>query len=152
MYQLHRVFCATPWELERERTRFYDLVGAFNESAAMSQGVLFVPVTLPNVRDKRPIQYAVDENIQDCRYYIQVLLDDWGPTERNFRNDYHLALESVDDRALPMRGVAVLAKKPSPGAGLAEGLPEPLAFFATAAEFDSCITGLLTGWLASIGI
>ena len=149
MYQLHRIFCATPWELERERAHFYDVVGAFNESSAMQAGILFVPVTLGNVRDKRPLQYAVEENIQDCRYYIQILLDDWGPTERNFRNDYHLALQSVDDPAMAMQAVAVLAKKQPSGAGLADGLPEPRAFFTTMQEFDACVNELLTGWLAA---
>ena len=149
MYQLHRIFCATPWELERERTRFYDLVGTFNETAAMPKGVLFAAVTLGNIRDKRPIQYAIDENIQDCRYYIQVLLNDWGPAERNFRNDYHLALQSINQPTLPMDGVALIAKRQPSGATLAEGVPAPQTFFANMEEFDASVNGLMAGWLAS---
>ena len=49
MYRIHRVFCATAWELEGERRAFYDLLGEFNEAEAMRRGVLYVPVSLTNV-------------------------------------------------------------------------------------------------------
>lgn len=147
---MHRIFCATPWELEAERLRFYDLIGAFNEAAAMQKGVLYVPVTLTNVADKRPVQYAVDENIRDCRHYILVLSEDWGPAARNFRNDYQLALQCVADPSLPMHSVAVLAKKDPSGAPLAPGLPEPKVTFSTLAEFDECVNSLLADWLDSL--
>jgi hypothetical protein len=150
MPQLHRIFCATPWELERERMRFHDLVGAFNESAALPKGVLFVPVSLGNIRDKRPLQYAIEENILDCRYYILPLQEDWGPVERNFRNDYHLALQSMDDPALPMSGTALLAKVQPSGAPLAPGLPQPDASFSTPAEFDALMNEILARWLSTL--
>lgn len=151
MFAMHRIFCATPWELEAERGHFYEIVGKFNETVAMPANILFVPVSLTNIRDKRPVQFVVDENIRDCRFYLLVLYEDWGPPERNFRNDYHLALQCAVDPALPMRSVAVLAKKQLCGAALAEGLPEPAAFFSTAAEFEARVNDLLTSWLASIG-
>jgi hypothetical protein len=147
---MHRVFCATPWEMEAERVRFYDVIGEFNEAAAMPKGILFVPVTLTNVRDKRPMQYAVDENIRDCRHYILLLTEDWGPVERNFRNDYQLALHCAADPNLPMHSFAVLAKKQPSGPPLAEGLPEPQAQFSTLAEFDGCLKSLLADWLESL--
>ena len=147
---MHRIFCATPWELEAERNRFHDLIGNFNETAAMQRGVLYVPVTLLNIRDKRPVQYAVDENIRDCRHYILALSEDWGPVERNFRNDYHLALQCAADPALPMHSVAVLSKKQLSGVPLAAGLPEPDGIFSTLTEFDDCVNHLLPAWLESI--
>ena len=149
MFQMHRIFCATPWELEPELYRFYDAVGRFNETAAMPKGILYIPVTLTNVMDKRPLQYTVEQNIRDCRHYILLLAEDWGPAARNFRNDYHLALQCRDDPALPMQGVAVLAKKQPSGQALAEGLPQPQATFSTLAEFDECVTALLSEWLES---
>jgi hypothetical protein len=147
MFQMHRVFCATPWEMGAERDRFYDTIGRFNESTALGRGVLYVPVALPNTFDKRPLQSAVEENIRDCTHYILLLLDGWGPPERNFREDYYLAQECVDDIALPMRSVAILAKKRPWSPPLPEGTPTPIAEFATAAEFDECIERLLSGWL-----
>lgn len=147
---MHRIFCATPWELEAERFRFCDLIGQFNETVAMGKGVLFVPVTLPGIRDKRPLQYAIDQNIGDCLHYILLVAGDWGPAERDFRNDYHLALQCVDDPASPMRSVAVLGKKQASGQPLPEGLPQPLATFSTVAEFDECVNALLSGWLESV--
>jgi hypothetical protein len=150
MYQMHRVFCATPWELEGERRAFYEIVGEFNERAAMQRGTLFVPVALNHVRDKRPHQFSVEENIQACRYYILLLCQDWGPVERNFENDYHLALQCMSDPALPMQGVAVLRKKQLSGQSLAAGMPEPESTFSTRAEFGECIGTLLSKWLESL--
>jgi hypothetical protein len=150
MFQMHRIFCATPWELETERHRFYDVVSRFNETVGMQRGVLYVPVTLTNVMDKRPMQYAVDQNIRDCRHYILLLWEDWGPTARSFRNDYHMALQCRDDPALPMESVAVFAKTQPSGQPLAEGLPEPRATFSTLAEFDECVTALMSDWLESL--
>src|SRR5947209_19186036 len=105
MYRMHRVFCATAWELEGERRAFYDAIGEFNEAAAMPRGMLYVPVSLTNVRDKRPYQYVVDENILESRHYILALSEDWGPPERNFEADYRLALASAGNATVPMRGV-----------------------------------------------
>lgn len=149
MFQMRRVFCATPWEMEAERMRFHDVIGRVNETVAMPRGSLYVPVTLLNVRDKRPMQYVVDENIRDCSYYILLLADEWGPVERNFRSDYHLALECLANPALPMQRVAVLQKK-LPGATPARDLPEPQVAFSTIEEFDECIAALLVGWLESM--
>jgi hypothetical protein len=150
MFQLHRIFCATPWELEAERRRFHEILGQFNETYAMSNGILYVPVTLTNIRDKRPVQFVVDENIRDSRHYVFVLSDDWGPAERNFENDYHLALECAADSALPMRDVVLLRKVPRSGRPLADGMPAPLAAFSTLSEFEQCVRDLLPGWLAAL--
>ena len=150
MFQMHRIFCATPWELEAERNRFYDLVAAFNETNAMRGGVLYVPVTVTNIRDKRPLQYAIDENIRDCRHYIILLLNDWGPPERNFEIDYHLAVQCVEDSTMPMRSVALLSKRQPSGRKAAPELPAADASFATLEEFDECILGLLSTWMESL--
>jgi hypothetical protein len=150
MFEMHRAFCATPWELEAERILFYDRVGQFNETAGMPKGILFVPVSLAYIMDKRPLQHAVDDNIRECRHYILVLEEDWGPKERNFRRDYALALECLADPALPMRDVAVLLKKPPAGISPAEDFPEPRAAFSTREEFAECIDNLFSAWLQAI--
>ncbi len=150
MYRMHRIFFATPWELEAERLRFYKVLGAFNETSAMPQGILFVPVTLLNVRDKRPVQYEVDDNIRHCGYYILALSEDWGPVERNFKNDYHLALQCAAEPALPMQSVAILAKRQASGDPLAPNIPAPAATFSTAPEFDACLHQLLSAYLESV--
>lgn len=150
MYQMHRVFCATPWELEAELRAFYEIIGEFNENEAMRRSALFVPVALPNVRDKRLYQLDVDENIRACRHYILLLSEGWGPAERNFENDYHLALQCVADPALPMQTVTILRKRQLSGKPLEPGTPEPRAAFATIAEFGECLNTVLSGWLASL--
>jgi hypothetical protein len=143
MFQMHRIFCATPWELEAERSRFHEILGCFNEERAMAKGILLVPVSLMNIRDKRPVQYAVDDNIRECRHYVLLLQDDWGPVERNFENDYHLALECASDPSLPMRGISLVRKIPPSGRALAPGIPEPHAVFSTPSEFEQCVRAVL---------
>jgi hypothetical protein len=151
MYRMFRVFCATAWELEGERRAFYEVIGEFNESTAMARGVLYVPVSLTNVRDKRPYQYTIEENIRDCRHYIVALSDDWGPGERNFRKDYQLAVACQKDPALPMEGVAVLMQSSShvPPALAAEleqsGVPVTLISDVT--DFRTRLAGLLARWV-----
>lgn len=110
---MHRIFCATPGDLEEERLAFYKVMGEFNEAEAMPLGILFVSISIvPHMIDKRPYQAVVGENIRSCRHYIQVLEDTWGPPQRNFERDYALASQCVGDPSLPMHEVAVLFKKP----------------------------------------
>lgn len=150
MFQMHRVFCATPWEMEAERNCFYDVIGDFNETHAMAKGVLYVPVSLLNIRDKRPMQYLVDENIRDSRHFILLLSEDWGPVERNFENDYLLARECAADPALPMHEIGLLRRIERSGHPLANGIPEPDAAFSTIGEFKECVRNLLARWLSNL--
>jgi hypothetical protein len=149
MFQMHRIFCATPWELEADRSRFDQLIGKFNEAEAIEKGILFVPVSLVGIRDKRPAQYAVDNNIEQCRHYLLVLKDGWGPVERNFKDDYQLALDAVSNPQLPMRNVTVIAKIAA-GASLGDGLPAADATYTTISEFETVVNGLLSGWLEQL--
>jgi hypothetical protein len=139
--------------MEAERFLFNDLIGKFNESTAMPRGVLYVPVSLPAVNDKRPLQFTVDQNIRQCRHYILLLAEDWGPVERRFHHDYQLALECLADSAMPMQDVAVLLKKPLSGSPLPSPLPEdfpaPRGVFSTPAEFSAHVNDLLSAWLES---
>jgi hypothetical protein len=112
-YSMHRIFCATPGDLEEERQAFYKVMGDFNAAEAMPQGILFVSVSLPaTTTDKRPYQAVLSENIRACRYYILVLEDTWGPPQLNYERDYALATKCVTDPSLPMKQVAVLFKRP----------------------------------------
>ena len=149
MYRMHRVFCATAWELEGERRAFQDVIGEINEAEAMPRGLLFVPVTLVNVRDKRPYQYAVDENIRACHYYMLAVSDGWGPTERHFERDYRLALACVQDPALPMRETAFLWQRLAADSVLPSGLPVPTREFTTTDDFRARTRELLIEWIAA---
>src|SRR4051812_48646246 len=112
-YRMHRVFCATPGDLEEERRAFHDVLGDVNQEEGMAQGILLVPVSiLPAVVDKRAFQSAITENIRSCRYYVQVIEDTWGAPEKNFERDYAVALRCAADPELPMQDVAVLFKQP----------------------------------------
>ncbi len=152
MYRMHRVFCATSWELEGERRGFYDVLSKFNETDAMPARVLYAPVSLTNIHDKRAYQYVVEENIRDCRHYILAVSEDWGPRERNFERDYRLALECRANPSLPMRETAILVRNqpdgtPSPfietlaSAGLAS------TAFSGVEDFQQAVRGLFAAWL-----
>ena len=146
---MHRVFCATPWELEAERRAFYDVIGAFNESEAMPRGILYVTVSLAAMRDKRPYQYTVEENIRDCRHYLLVLSEGWGPPERNFEPDLRLATVCAGDPSLPMQSVCVLLRAPEDkpfASELAAAGVTPILFQGLP-EFREKIVPLLHGWL-----
>jgi len=157
MYHMHRIYCATPWELEEERGAFYATVGEFNAAYAMPREVLYVPVSLGSVPDKRPYHYAVKDNIRTCRHYIQVLdipppdqpaSTIWGPPERNFERDLRLALECSADPAMPMCEVAALLRKPTePPAGL-DGVSALIEFTDTA-DFQRHLLGLFLHWLTA---
>jgi hypothetical protein len=155
MYRLHKVYCATPWELEAERRAFCEIVGEFNERHSIKTGLLYIPIGLGNARDKRPFQYAVSENIRESRHYIQLFdttpEEGWGPPERNFQRDYRLALECSADPALPMREVAVLAKKTAvlpPEIAPATEIRE----FADISDFRNQLLDLFEAWLASASL
>lgn len=154
MYRLQQIFCATAWELEGERRAFYDLIGEVNESDCMRHGVLYLPVSLTNVQDKRPLQYTVEENIRACSYYVLALAGDWGPKERDFERDYRLALACREDASLPMRETAILLRARPDGSAdpfaaelTAAGFP-PISFSDTA-EFIDAVRGLLKRWVAA---
>jgi hypothetical protein len=150
--RLERVFCATSWELEGERRAFYDVVGEVNEKHSLPAGLLYVPVSLTSVRDKRPLQYVLEENIQDSAYYILALDGDWGPTERNFERDYYLAQEYRADPARPMRHVELLLR------GKPDGTPPEFSaqlfargiahrVFTNTAAFQDQVRALLLDWI-----
>ncbi len=152
---MHRIFCATPWELEAERGRFHNGIGQFNETVARLEGILYIPVTLVNIQDKRPFQYVVDENIRDARHCIFLFSDGWGPPERNFRSDYHQALQSIDNPASALQSVTVLSKKMPSGQPLvqdpsAADTPPADATFSTLDSLDICLNGLLSAWLKTL--
>ena len=152
---MHRIFCATPWELEAERGRFHDSVGRFNETVAQREGILYIPVTLVNIRDKRPFQYVIDENIRESRHCLFLFSEGWGPPERNFRNDYYQALQAINDPVSALESIAVLAKKMPSGVSLAQDssaadLPAADDTFSSLDSFDICLNGLLSGWLKTL--
>jgi hypothetical protein len=152
MYRFLRVFCATAWELEGERRAFYDVIGEFNESAAMQHGILYVPVSITNAPDKRPYQYTIEENIRDCRHYILAVDEDWGPRERNFERDYRLAVECSRAPQLPMRGTAILLRtlpdgSPSPFGKVLSAAGFSYTAFADVEEFRKIVRQLLAEWL-----
>lgn len=158
-YSMHRIFCATPGDLEQEREAFYKVMSEFNEHEAMPRGILLVSLSLvPGVVDKRPYQAVIGENIRTCRYYIQVLEDTWGPPQKNFERDYTLARQCESDPALPMQEVAVLFKKP-----LVPHQVEPSILelkqrvdsgpdFADTAEYKLRLRALLEKWLPTVPV
>jgi hypothetical protein len=110
-YTLHRVFCATPGELEPERLAFHEVVGQTNEAEGMSKGILFVPVSIvPNMVNKLLFQSVIEENVQACRYFVQVLHNTWGPPMRNFKAEYGLACRLKLDPGSLTRGVSLFFK------------------------------------------
>ena len=144
-YSMHRIFCATPGNLEDERQAFYSVVGCFNENEAMKHDILFVPVSIvPNMVDLNLFQNVIDENVRSCRYYIQVLGDTWGAFPRNFERYFELAKTCAAAADLPMREVAALIK-PLPARLTAEGARS--LEFHDLESYRLHLRALLSGWL-----
>jgi hypothetical protein len=144
-YQMHRVFCATPGDLEPERRIFYEVAGQVNEAEGMPHGVLLVPVAVePRMVNKAMFQPVVDANVRACRFFVQVLADTWGPPQRNFRREFELAREL----GLPM---AVFFRRTAPAepeiAALRAELGGGAFEYDSPEDFGRQLRGVLSGWL-----
>jgi len=72
-----------------------------------------VAVSLPaQLPDKRGYQSAIHQNIGDCRYYIQLIEDTWGPPQKNYEKEYAVAKRCEADPDQLMQEVVVFFKKP----------------------------------------
>jgi hypothetical protein len=154
-YQMHRVFCATPLDLEEEREAFHQVLVLFNDQEAMKREVLLVGVSIvPLMSDKRAYQRAVDENIRDSRYYILLWDGGWGPPQRNFESDWKLALECAGNPKSPMQAAVALQKSGEECSQQAVGLrnsdgSDPTEY-RSIDEFKAQIWQLLVTWLSTI--
>ncbi len=156
-YTFHRVFCATPGDLEEEREAFYAVMAEFNEAESMPHDLLFVAVSItPSMAQLPPYWKAIEENIQDSRYYIQVLGDTWGPPFRNFEPMYKTAKACLEKPELPMRDVAVMFKSLRPDQcrepaveKLKGELPKPIEF-SDIESFRRALRALLSNWLTTL--
>jgi hypothetical protein len=112
-YDMHRVFLATPFELDDERSAMHDAISEFNQEQAMARNVLFVTVSLPpNMADKRAYQPVLLENIRAARYYVQLIEDSWGPPQRNFERDFVHVKQYVAEGTHKTRELTLWFKKP----------------------------------------
>src|SRR6266496_5004021 len=113
----YRVFIASPGGLEEERQAFRTVVNDYNESDALDEGVLFVPVgwELARAGMGRP-QEVINRMVRRCDYFILVLHDRWGtapsasgPYSSGTEEEYHVARECFRNET--MRDIAVLFKE-----------------------------------------
>ena len=160
-YALHRVFCSTPGDLEPERQAFHDVIGEVNEAEGVPRNVLFVAVSIvPLMVNKLFFQPAVDANVRDCKFFVQVLQNTWGPPERNFESDYNLACRLKAEPDAPMEGVAVFFKAANglevePGIlQLKSSAPSQLGCsvyeFGSLDEYKQQLRDQLTAWLRTV--
>lgn len=151
-FRMFRVFCATPSDsesdLEAERCAFHDVIGELNETEAIPEDILFIPVSVvPNITSLIVFQKAVDENVRACEFFIQVLNHTWGPEPRNFEHHYQLATECC-------QGISILFKVPNgrviePAvAQFRESLPAPVDFHGIE-DFKKHLRKQLSAWLQS---
>jgi hypothetical protein len=160
-YALHRVFCATPGDLEPERQAFHDVIGEVNEAEGVPRNVLFVPVSIvPLMANKLFFQPSVDSNVRECKFFVQVVQNTWGPRERNFESDYNLACRLKAEPEAPMEGVAVFLKTTDgldvePGIlQLKSSTPSQLGCavyeFASLEEYKRQLRDQLSDWLRTV--
>lgn len=155
---MHRVYISAPGDLEAEREACRAVIGETNERLAMPSKVLLVSVGLPQEGALDQYRAAVADNIRQCRYYIQIFQDDWGPRNLS-RKMFYLAYDGRSDGALPMQEVIVLLK-----AAPRETDPEILGFrkelaelsgvqvisFESIASMQEQLRPALAGWASNI--
>lgn len=117
----YRIFIASPGGLDEERQAFRRVINDYNESEALEEGLLFIPVgwELALAGMGRP-QALINEMVERCDYFVLVLHDRWGtapsaggPYTSGTEEEYHLARERVKNGA--MRDIAIYFKEVDPG-------------------------------------
>ncbi|HWR54026.1 MAG TPA: GNAT family N-acetyltransferase [Bryobacteraceae bacterium] len=156
-YAMRRVFCAAPDGLEEERRAFHDLISEVNAESAMARGVLFVAVSIvPRMKKLAPFRTLIEQNIRDASFYVQVLANDFGASERDFGPVLEIARGSL---APP--NIAVLLKAAPPGtlidsdaarfrSELRRNAGLPWYEYRHAHEFRARLRDVLGGWLARV--
>jgi hypothetical protein len=110
-YQIHRVFCSTPGDLEELRRDFDHQTGAVNEEVGMPQQILLAPVSCRPATGTGFFNAEIRDNIRQCSFFIQVLGDSWGPPAAKFERAFELAMACLGDPGLPMREVALFLEE-----------------------------------------
>jgi hypothetical protein len=131
-FSFYRIFCATPSNAEKELEAFHDAVAEVNQEIGQAAGSLLVPVCLPaHIQTTEVFRAALDANVRECAFFVQVLRDGWGPPQqRNFQAQFQLACELLNDSCSPMKGVAAFVQE-TPGT---EGHPEAARLKANLTE------------------
>ena len=160
-YTMHRVFCSTPGDLEPERRIFSDAVGEFNETTAIAQGILFVPLSIvPHMGNLSVFQEAIAANLRASSFFLQVLHDTWGAPPRNFRPIYDLAQRLVTHADSGLRGGVAFfktggARRIEPEVSALKTSLEverdwPVFSFSNAGEFTRQLRAQLTAWFHDV--
>jgi len=161
-YTFHRIFCATPGDLEAERDAFHTVLAEFDEAEAMPRDILLVPVTVtPNMYDLEYYRAAIDENVRAVRYYVQVLSDTWGRPPRSFEHAFGTATQALEDPRIPLKEIVVLFKAQPPERAVDAGITwlkaelaagaGPRSFeFGDLETYKQVLRGLLGEWLETI--
>lgn len=75
----YRIFVGSPSGLEEERKRFREVVNEYNESDALENGVLFIPVGWElTLRGMGRPQQLINDDLKRCDYCVILLHDRWG--------------------------------------------------------------------------
>ena len=148
---MHRVFCSTPGDLESERLLFHNVVAEVTESEGMPRQTLLVPVTCLRNEHLLLFRKAVEENVRQCAYFVQVLNDSWGMGD-SFKGLYPFAAACRDNPNEPMQEMAVFIKGSGSGKSLLQSIDTPgvpVFIFNSNEEFTAGLRTLLTQWIRS---
>lgn len=157
-YDMHRIFVATPLELEDERLTLHETISEFNQDVAMPCNRLIVTVSLPpHMVDKRAYQAAITDNIRAVRYYVQLLEDSWGPPTRNFERDHAIAQKYAAEGTHACKNVALMFKKPllphrvdADIVALKHSLGDSLIEFDSPVELKVLFRAMLATWFQAL--
>jgi Domain of unknown function (DUF4062) len=104
----YRIFVASPGGLDNERQAFRRVINDYNESDALDDGALFVPVgwELARAGMGRP-QELINRTVRLCDYFVLLLHDRWGTApaaggaySSGTEEEYHIARECFGNRTM----------------------------------------------------
>jgi len=116
----YRIFIASPGGLDDERQTFRQVINDYNESDALDDGALFVPVgwELARAGMGRP-QELINAMVRRCDYFVLVLHDRWGtapsaggPYTSGTEEEFHIARQCFQNQT--MRDIAIFFKEVDP--------------------------------------
>lgn len=117
----YRIFIASPGGLDAERQAFRKVINDYNESDALHDGLVFVPVgwDLARAGMGRP-QEEINGLVRQCDYLVLILHDRWGtpPSDAGLytsgtEEEYNIARQLLE--AKKMRDILVFFKGVDPG-------------------------------------
>jgi hypothetical protein len=155
-FQIYRVLCSTPPELEPERVLAEATLTSFGATVTFPQQVLFAGASFRPGFDAVRHRAVGESNVRMCDFFLHIFSETW-PGDA-FQGFIDLAQVALADPSLPMRRTAVLFKNFAAADekvrsfrnSLAAGGNCDLREFQDPAELERLLREIFASWWESV--